>query len=199
MSGTYPASPILNRLEYSSFAPIRLTIANDQTRRARSNLTQRWLFDGFYSRKLTRAQLGPLFAFAVKQKGPFDTFLFIPPVISDTKGTMAGVPLVNGARQTGTSIDIDDCPLASIVLKAEDFLLFAGHSKVYMVTEDVLSNGSGEATVNFEPPLLESPANNALVTYDAVPFTCSFNQETIRTLLSAPLNHDYAMQLIEVP
>ena len=54
--------------------------------------------------------------------------------------------------------------------KAGDFLKFASHNKVYMVVADVTSS-SNASTVTIEPPLLQTLANDSVVTYDNVPFT----------------------------
>ena len=54
-------------------------------------------------------------------------------------------------------------------LKAGDFVKFA-HDKVYMVVADVTADGSNEATLTIEPPLITALADDSSVTYDSVPF-----------------------------
>ena len=56
-------------------------------------------------------------------------------------------------------------------LKAGDFVKFASHNKVYMVVADATADGSNEATITIEPPLITALANDSAVTYDNVPFT----------------------------
>ena len=54
--------------------------------------------------------------------------------------------------------------------KAGDFIKFASHTKVYMVVADVQAS-SNASTVTIEPPLIETVADDSVVTYDNVPFT----------------------------
>ena len=56
-------------------------------------------------------------------------------------------------------------------LKAGDYIKFASHNKVYMVVADVTADGSNEATLTIEPPLITALADDSAVTYDNVPFT----------------------------
>lgn len=73
-----------------------------------------------------------------------------------------GQAFVNGASQTGTSIITDGWSfLNQTVLVAGDFLQIA--DQLYMTLEDVLTNGSGQATINVEPAIRTSPADNATV------------------------------------
>ena len=47
----------------------------------------------------------------------------------------------------------------------------ASHNKVYMVVADATADGSNEATITIEPPLITALTNDSVVTYDNVPFT----------------------------
>jgi hypothetical protein len=78
------------------------------------------------------------------------------------RGVGGGAPLVNGAGQTGTSVAVDGLP-ASVTGWAlpGDMLGIGGELK--MVVASVNSNGSGQATVTFEPPLRGAPADNSAV------------------------------------
>ena len=58
-----------------------------------------------------------------------------------------------------------------VIFKAGDFLKFANHDKVYTVTADAISDGSGDETISIEPALVTSPANDSAITYTSVPFT----------------------------
>ena len=113
---------------------------------------------------------GDLMAFIMKQRSQKETFTIIPPELEDARGNVSGTVLVNGVHAVGdTTIAVD---AMTGTLKAGDFLKFA-HDKVYMVVADVTADGSNEATVTIEPPLLVALANDSAVTYDNVPFTVS--------------------------
>ena len=105
--------------------------------------------------------------------------------VSDTTPTTYyTAPKVKGASQTGRSIITDSWVLnsssgaGSNALKAGDYLKFANHDKVYTVTADATSSNKttnnidgGIATINIEPALITSPADQSLLTFTSVPFT----------------------------
>jgi hypothetical protein len=107
----------------------------------------------------------------IAQRGRYESFSIVPAVISTGQGSPAGTPLVNGADQTGRSLVTNGWSNSIAIFKAADYLKIAGNDKVYMVTADVSSNGSGEASIAIEPALVASPANDAAITHSSVPFT----------------------------
>ena len=112
---------------------------------------------------------GELMAFIIKQRSGKENFTIIPPEIEDARGNVSGTVLVNGVHAVGdTTIDIDGM---TGTLKAGDFVKFASHNKVYMVVADATADGSNEATITIEPPLISALTNNSVVTYDNVSFT----------------------------
>tara|TARA_R110001632_G_scaffold148576_1_gene265684 strand:+ start:777 stop:2753 length:1977 start_codon:yes stop_codon:yes gene_type:complete len=72
-----------------------------------------------------------------------------------------GTVLVNGASQTGSSLAIDALTAAP---QAGDVFKIAGVNLVYTVTADATVS-SGGSTVNINPALASSPANNAAITF----------------------------------
>ena len=83
------------------------------------------------------------------------------------QGVATGTIRVNGASQVGNSIDLDGfANSTNNVFKAGDYIQI--NSYLYMVIEDVNSNGSGEANVKIEPALrqgIETIADDATVVY----------------------------------
>jgi hypothetical protein len=120
---------------------------------------------------MTRAQFAPIDAFVMKQRGQYESFQVVPPVLNAGLGSPAGTPLVNGADQTGRSVVTDGWDASITIFKAGDFLKFANHDKVYKVVTDATSDGSGDSTITIEPPLVTSPATDSAITYTSVPFT----------------------------
>ena len=112
---------------------------------------------------------GELMAFIMKQRSSKENFTIIPPEIEDARGNVSGTVLVNGSHAVAdTTINIDGM---TGTLKAGDFVKFASHNKVYMVVADATADGSNEATITIEPPLITALTNDSAVTYDDVPFT----------------------------
>lgn len=108
-------------------------------------------------------------SFFVKLNGFYGTFLMGDPNAATPRGsaaTAAGTPVVNGASQTGTDLNIDGLPASKIgYLKAGDYIQLGASStaKLYKVLDDVNSNASGEATLTLWPDLRSSPADDATV------------------------------------
>jgi hypothetical protein len=84
------------------------------------------------------------------------------------------------------------------ILKAGDVLKFASHAKVYMVTDDVNSDGGGLATVPIEPPVTQEVVTDEAVTVNDVPFTCMLSAENNEYSVSGPLLYTYSLSLLEV-
>lgn len=79
------------------------------------------------------------------------------------RGAGGGTPLVNGAGQTGNTLAIDGLPnsITGVYLKGD---MLGCSDMLFMVTVDANSNGSGQTTVTFEPPMWKVPADNAVIT-----------------------------------
>ncbi len=102
-------------------------------------------------------------AFFLLLEGRANAFNAFDPDRQTPRGVATGTPLVNGASQTGSSLTIDGCT-HSITgwLLPGDF--FSVNGELKMVTAQVNTNGSGQATVTFKPALRSSPADNAPIT-----------------------------------
>jgi len=94
-------------------------------------------------------------------------------------GDGGGTPLVDGASQTGSSLDTDGWPASTTVLKAGDIISVAGVPYVLDVLEDVVSDSDGAASISISPPIFSggSPANDAAITYTDVKFKCVLARE----------------------
>ena len=109
-----------------------------------------------------RAEIAAIQGFLAQLRGGSNTFYGYDPDAKTLLGIGGGTPLVKGASQTGASLNVDGCPLSTTDwLKLGDYFEVNGELK--MVTADVDTNGTGEATITFEPPLRNSPADNAAV------------------------------------
>lgn len=112
---------------------------------------------------LTQSDARTMMAFLVQLRGGAGRFYLYDHSLPVPRGTATGTPLVNGASQTGTSLTTDGWTInITGILKAGDYIGVNGELK--MVTADCNSNGSGQCTVTFEPPLRSSPADNAAIT-----------------------------------
>lgn len=122
----------------------------------------RWRMD-ITLRQMKKSEAALWVAFFMKLRGMSETFYGFDPDWKTNRGVMGGTPLVNGAGQTGTSLNIDGCPPNVIGwLKAGDFYSAGGELK--RLTADVDTNGSGQAVLVGEPYFRNSPADNSAVT-----------------------------------
>jgi len=76
--------------------------------------------------------------------------------------TVAGTPLVRGAAQTGSALITDGWPTSATAVRAGEFfsLGVGAVMRLYQVSADASSDGSGIATIAFHPPLRSSPADD---------------------------------------
>ena len=96
-------------------------------------------------------------------RGNLNTFNAFDPEGKIPRGSAGGTPLVNGASQTGNTLITDGWPISTngILLKGDYFSL---NGELKQITEDANSDGSGNATLTFEPNLRNSPADDAPLT-----------------------------------
>ncbi len=107
--------------------------------------------------------------FFIKLYGQFGTFLLGDPNSATPRGTAsssAGTPVVNGASQTGDTLNIDGVPASQTgYLKAGDYIQLGttSNARIYKVLDDADSNGSGEVALTIYPDLRSSPSDGATV------------------------------------
>lgn len=122
----------------------------------------RWRAD-YTLRPMNKADAAKWIAFFLKLRGMSETFYGFDPDWITNRGAMGGTPLVNGAGQTGNTLNIDGCT-ANVTnwLRAGDY--FAAGGELKRLTADVNTNGSGQATLSFEPYFRNAPSDNSAVT-----------------------------------
>jgi hypothetical protein len=100
-------------------------------------------------------------AFIAKARGRANDFQI--PADPTAQSASASTPLVAGAGQTGRTLATDGWPISSTTLVAGQFVTI--NNQLLQLTENVTANGSGVATLTFEPPIRISPADNAVIEY----------------------------------
>lgn len=187
---TYPTTPEFAAVNVISRTSNAVTETKSGRRQVRSIGAQRWAFTAKYN-NLTRDEFMPVYAFVMSQKGQLGTFQVIPPVVGSSRGTVAGSMAVNGAHNLGDySIAVDGF---TGTIKAGDFVKFAGHTKVYMVTADL----TGAGNLSIEPPLSEQLSNDEAVTYNSVPFTVRLNNDIQEYSLGGYDRYEFEIDFVE--
>jgi len=126
---------------------------------------QRWECDVTLP-QMSRADAEQWIAFLVSLRGQFGTFTLGDPVGASPRGSAGGTPLVNGASQTGGTLNIDGCTASQTGwLKAGDYIQLgtAGTATLHKVLADADSNGSGEVSLDIWPYIRTAPADDATV------------------------------------
>lgn len=123
-------------------------------------------------RIMDELEAGEWRAFYALLQGRANTFeLPIPTYDGPSSGYSGPAGLVNGAGQTGNSLITDGWSNSTQIFRAGD--LFTVNNELKIVTANVSSNGSGEATIPIEPPIRVPPANNAPLEIDEPYFICA--------------------------
>ena len=199
MSGTFPSSPAPRDVAISSNQNTIVTTTASGRRQARQIDGQRFRLRVRFP-IMTRTEFAPINAFIMKQRSQMESFQYVPPTIDDPLGVATGIISVNGAILAGvTSVAIDGMANStSGVFKAGDYFRFTGQTKVYMVMADVSSNGSGQGTLTFEPPLRDNVSDNAVIIYSNVDFTVGLTGDIQEFNISTENYFQYEVDLIEV-
>lgn len=117
---------------------------------------------------LSKAQVQELSAWLMSLRGQEGTFTIFDPDRTSPRGVAVGgtsSPKVNGGSQTGRSIITDGWDDNSTgLLEPGDYIQIA--DQYLMIMETVSSDGSGNATLTFEPALRGSPWNNTSVEFN---------------------------------
>ena len=199
MSGTFPSSPVPRNVAISTNQNTIVTTTASGRRQARQIDGQRFRLRLSFP-IMTRTEFAPILAFIMKQRSQMESFTYTPPTVEDALGVASGVISVNGAISAGvTSVAIDGMANStSGVFKAGDLFRFTGQNKVYMCVSDVSSNGSGQGTLTFEPPLRANVSDNAILIYSNVDFTVGLTGDIQEFIIGTENYFQYEIDLIEV-
>lgn len=98
--------------------------------------------------------------FIYSLRGPHNVFSVVDSARSRAINN-PGTGLVNGAGQTGNQLVTDGWPASQTILKAGE--LFQCEFQLFEMVDDAVSNGSGQATLKFQPSIRTSPADNTAI------------------------------------
>lgn len=123
-------------------------------------------------------------AFTAQLRGQAGRFYLWNMARPAPRGIATGTPVVSGAGQSGnTLVTTGWTPGTSGILKAGDF--FGVNGELKMCVLDATSNGSGVATLTFEPPLRSSPADALTITTVKPTATFKLDEDSVRWVTGA--------------
>jgi hypothetical protein len=198
MSGQFPTSPVAQDASISSAQNTIVTVTTSGRVQTRQIDSQKFTITLDYA-PMSRSSFAPIKAFIMKQRARLNTFTVIPPIVSSAQGVASGTISVDGAISAGaTTCTIDGMATStSDILKAGDYFRFTGQDKVYMAVADLDSDGTGEGTLTFEPPLRSDVANDIALVYDNVDFTVRLSNDIQEYSIVTNDLYKYQIDLIE--
>jgi hypothetical protein len=138
-------------------------------------------------------------AWFASMHGPVKTFYAGDPDNTTPAGvadTGTSTPLVKGGSQTGRSILSDGWASSTVgLLLAGDMIQIGTELKI--VTETVSSSGA-DATINFEPALHDSPADNATIVFENPVGIFRMVENSVPWQSNEFGVHDFAFAFVEV-
>ncbi len=140
-------------------------------------------------------------AFLARMRGMAGRVLLAPIHSETQRGAATGTPVVSGGGQTGRSLLATGwTPGAAQILRLGDYFSVptASGPELKIITEDIASNGSGQATLKFEPPLRSAPAGGAAITVQnpVCPMRLADSQQGDMALSSMRYG-SFALELVE--
>lgn len=159
---TFPATPRAQSMAWRFVMPSQTNVS-DWTGKRQTIASGR----GWWECQLTlppivgTANINVWRSFIAQARGRTNDFQV--PVDPTAQSSASATPLVNGAGQIGRTLASDGWPLSSTVLQAGQFVTI--NNQLLQLTANVVSNGSGQATLTFEPPIRVSPSDNAAIEF----------------------------------
>lgn len=159
---TYPATPKPQGMSWRLVMPAQTNVS-DWTGRRQTIASGRgwWESQVTFPPIVGTTNVNAWRAFIAKSRGKANDFQV--PVDPTAQSSAVATPLVNGANQTGRTLSTDGWPVSSTVLQAGQFVTI--NNQLLQLTENITSNGSGVATLTFEPPVRVAPSDNAAIEF----------------------------------
>lgn len=115
---------------------------------------QKWEIDFVMPPLKGRQLAADWISFGLKCKGTYNHFLIGDPTGKQPRGSVAGSPVIDGAGQKGNTLEVTGFTPNSqgVLLKGDYFQLGAGiNARLFMITENINSDSSGNAVLEFVP------------------------------------------------
>jgi len=109
-------------------------------------------------------------AFLASMRGMAGRVLLNPIHTESRRGIATGIPVVDGAGQTGRTLSTSGwTPSTAGIMRTGDYFSVATASgpELKILTADAASNASEKASLMFEPPLRSTPVNGAAINVSA--------------------------------
>jgi len=151
-------------------------------------LGSHWEFSATW-KILTEDQVPAFRSFLAKLRGGAETFYFSDVSSPVPVGTISGSPVI-ASQVTIEQVTISSAPASQTIFKEGDYIEIptAGNSELKIVTADVVSDGSGNATIDFLPQLRGAAAVGQPLVYENTKGVFATNNRRQKWTITAPNN-----------
>lgn len=167
---TLPTAPAFRSLHFAPRAVVAVSASEfTATEQVQAHQGEHWTVDCVLP-PMQRGEAEAWIAALLSLNGRQGTFLLGDQYGATPRGSVPGTPQVDGAGQTGRSLDTKGWTAGQTgILLAGDYLQIGSGStqRLYRVVQDADSDGSGLATLEIWPRLRESPSDSAGITTSA--------------------------------
>lgn len=186
-----------NAMSVISVNPTKVTTSLNGIEQRIASTGQYFRFIGTYS-NLAQANQRAVFAHIQSQAGPLNSFsISLPAYMGNSTAGFSGTLTAVTASVNATSVTATASSNSTAVLKAGDLIKFSSHNKIYTVTNDVTSNGSGSCTINIFPALKQAVTTNT-ITHRSVQPTVRYATDNAEFSLGADQFTTFNLEFIEV-
>lgn len=194
----FPTGIKFSNVELNTVQPVQITKSLSGREERNILSSQYWTLTANFS-NLSDADRKLLMGFYSAQSGGLNAFnLQLPDPLGDSSAGFTGTITLSGTEAIGqTEIGVTTSELSSTILKSGDLVRFSGHNKVYMVTSDVTTDGTGAANIDIFPALQVEETNTTTISHTDVNITVRF-PENLSFAMGPELFGSFSITFTEV-
>jgi|TARA_X000001316_G_C915541_1_gene30003 hypothetical protein len=168
--GTWPSTVGFQTTRFQAISNTKQTVS-DSGRRIRISTAGSRFGATLKYPPITLANFLPIQALATRCQGSLNSFDIVLPTISANSRNHSASTTAAATSAGSSTVALTASGVNSTqIFNQGDVIRFASHNKVYMLTANATTNGSGQVTVSITPNLFEDVAGSSAVTVDDVPF-----------------------------
>jgi hypothetical protein len=180
-----------------SVNPTKVTSTLNGIEQRIASTGQYFKFVGVYS-NLEQANQRAVFAHIQSQAGPLNSFtISLPTYLGNSTAGFSGTLTAVTASVNAVTVTATASSNNTAVLKAGDLIKFSSHNKIYTVTNNVTSGGSGSCSINIFPALKQGITSNT-ITHRSVQPTVRYATDNAEFSLGADQFTTFTLEFIEV-
>lgn len=198
--GTWPSTIGFRTVNFRAVSSTKQTTTQSGRRIRVSTAGTRFSTTIQYPR-MALANFKPIQAVATRLEGPLNSFdITLPSVSENQSGVTSIIATVDGTNAAGSSsVNIATNKNSQTIMKAGDVIRFPSHNKVYMLTADATTDGTGDVAVAITPNLIEAVNDDgsSTVTVDDVPFRMTLTGDIQEYKYATDGTVSYEIDIIE--